>query len=316
VHEPGETVDRSIPFVDAHHHLWQLDLLDYPWLTEPGDRAQETVTGDYAAFRVDWPAERYAAAAAGQRVIGTVHVEAACDPSQAVDETRWLDSVAAEWGFPNALVVFCDLRGDDVAATLEAHLGASHLVRSVRARPDLPADPRFRRGLRVVERLGLVYELNQSPGGLLEGLEVALAMPGLDIVLGHAGFPRRRDAEYRGQWRREMGLLAQAPNVAVKISGLPMADHQWTVESLRPWVLGTIDAFGPGRSMLGTNWPVDSLFSTYERLVDAYRLILAEAGFTLHEQHAILHATAERRYRISAPVAGGGPSGGQQRVHG
>jgi len=302
VREPGEPTDRSIPFVDCHHHLWELDRLEYPWLRNPGDPAQTAITGDYAGLRVDWPAERYERDAAGQNVIATVHVEAACIPEQAVVETRWIDGIAAIHGFPNALVVFCDLSDDRAAETLESHLATSSLVRSVRSRPDRPADKAFRRGLRAARQFGLSYELSQSPGGLVDGLRLASAMPDLDIVLGHAGFPRQRDATYHARWRHEMRALAEAPNVAVKISGLPMADHAWSIESLRPWILETLDAFGVDRCMLGTNWPVDSLFSSYDRLVDAYRTVLIDARLGVNEQHAVLHANAERLYRIPAGV--------------
>jgi predicted TIM-barrel fold metal-dependent hydrolase len=137
-------------------------------------------------------------------------------------------------------------------------------------------------------------------------------MPDLRIVLGHAGFPRRRDDTYRAVWRRELRALARAPNVAVKVSGLPMADHGWTVESLRPWVLETIEAFGPDRVMFGTNWPVDSLFSTYDDLVDADRQILGAAGFSLDDRHTMLHGTAERIYGIETRP--GGPIGGAVAV--
>ncbi len=33
--------------IDAHHHLWDLDRLSYPWLTDP----VEHVAGDYSSIR-------------------------------------------------------------------------------------------------------------------------------------------------------------------------------------------------------------------------------------------------------------------------
>ena len=36
--------------------------------------------------------------------------------------------------------------------------------------------------------------------------------------------------------------------------------------------------------MFGTNWPVDVLFAPYIEQVDAYRTIIAEAGFSPDEQ--------------------------------
>ena len=50
--------------------------------------------------------------------------------------------------------------------------------------------------------------------------------------------------------------------------------------------------------MFGTNWPVDSLYSPYIEVVDAYRRILVDAGLSATEQHALLHGNAERLYRL------------------
>ena len=44
-------------------------------------------------------------------------------------------------------------------------------------------------------------------------------------------------------------------------------------DSIRPWVLHMIEAFGPDRIMFGTNWPVDILYATYLEQTDAYRRI-------------------------------------------
>lgn len=48
--------------------------------------------------------------------------------------------------------------------------------------------------------------------------------------------------------------------------------------------------------MFATNWPVDSLFSTYGDVVSAYRTILSE--FSVDEQAAMLAGNAERILRI------------------
>ena len=50
--------------------------------------------------------------------------------------------------------------------------------------------------------------------------------------------------------------------------------------------------------MFGTNWPVDILYGTYLEQTDAYRRIIAEAGFSRGEQEAMLYRNAEKFYRI------------------
>ena len=115
---------------------------------------------------------------------------------------------------------------------------------------------------------------------------------------GHTGNPLQRDPEYFEWWRSEISELAEVPNVAVKISGLGMGDHDWSIASIRPWVLHAIEAFGTERAMFATNWPVDVLFAPYMEQVDAYRVIIAEAGFSPADQARLLYGNAERLYRI------------------
>ena len=93
-----------------------------------------------------------------------------------------------------------------------------------------------------------------------------------------------------------MRRLAERPNVWVKVSGLPMTDWRWTVESLRPLVLETVEIFGATRAMFGSNFPVDGLYSDYDTLVDAYRSITA--CFTPAERRALFHDNAQRFYRL------------------
>ena len=78
--------------------------------------------------------------------------------------------------------------------------------------------------------------------------------------------------------------------------GDQMAGGNWTIDSIRPYVLGCIEAFGVDRSFFGSNWPVDKMYSTYAELISAYREIIADFGE--HEQVALFSKNAERIYRV------------------
>jgi predicted TIM-barrel fold metal-dependent hydrolase len=75
-----------------------------------------------------------------------------------------------------------------------------------------------------------------------------------------------------------------------------MFDHRWSVESLRPYVLETIDAFGVERAMFASNFPVDRLFGSYADLWRAYGSIVEDASVA--EKDAMFRRNAERFYRI------------------
>ena len=216
-------VDRSIPFIETHHHLWELDRFHYDWLTDPGWPGHNTLLGDYKMIRSTIGAPwRFFKEFYGANVIKSVHVEAAYAGPDALEETVWLEQVGKEHGFPNALVVFCDIEADGAEAKLDQHLAASDRVRGVRIRahPDDPDTAAFRNGYAALGKRGLSYELNASPGKLLSGRDVAKANPDIQVILGHAGFPVQRDAEYFGQWQSEMTALGEAEQRGLQGVGL------------------------------------------------------------------------------------------------
>jgi predicted TIM-barrel fold metal-dependent hydrolase len=291
-------VDRSIPFIETHHHLWELGRFPYGWLQDPGLPGHNAFIGDYKMLRQDWGPARLFREFYGQHVIKSVHVEADYSGPDPVEETAWLETVAAEYGMPNGIVAYADLQQDGAEAELDRHLAASDRVRGIRIRAH-PSEPDtvFLRNYAALAARGLSYELNASPGGLLSGRDVAAAYPDVQVILGHTGNPLQRDP-YFEWWKREISALAEVPNVACKISGLGMGDHAWTIDSIRPWVMHAIESFGTQRAMFATNWPVDVLFAPYIEQVDAYRVIIAEAGFSAADQARMLHGNAERLYRI------------------
>jgi len=295
------------PMIDAHHHLWDLGVNRYPWLDGAPFEAHFGNSGDLP--RPAYALDEYLADTEGQNVVKSVHVEASHDPSDPVRETRWLQSLANERGFPHGIVGFADLTKPDVRATLEAHAESPNF-RGIRMSTMSPAELRnakgdvrskmsetpWRDGFRVLSEMGLSFDL-QAPAPLMaEAAEVAAAFPRAQILLTHAGLPLDRTDAGMEAWRRGMKLMAEQTNIALKITGVPMTDHAWTVDSLRPIVLETIDIFGVERTMFGSNFPIDGLHSTYGKLFDAYREIVS--GFTDAEQRAMFHDNAAHFYRL------------------
>jgi predicted TIM-barrel fold metal-dependent hydrolase len=91
---------------------------------------------------------------------------------------------------------------------------------------------------------------------------------------------------------RDFGIAA--PNMACKLSGLAMTDWGWSVESLRRWVVTSLESFGPSRCMFGSNWPLDRMASSYDALVTAFRELIGSCSAA--EQEAICSANAENLY--------------------
>ena len=73
-------------------------------------------------------------------------------------------------------------------------------------------------------------------------------------------------------------------------------DNNWTADSIRRYVLTSIETVGVDRCFFATNWPVDWIFSDYDKVVDAYTEIIS--GFSRDEQTMLFSKTAEELYRI------------------
>jgi predicted TIM-barrel fold metal-dependent hydrolase len=132
--------------------------------------------------------------------------------------------------------------------------------------------------------------------------EIAARWPEVTVVLSHACLPLERTEAEREAWRRAAGVLARRPNVVCKISAVAGAsDPDWTVGSIRPWILTCIETFGPERCMFGSNWPIDRMHGRYVDVVSAYREVIADLAVS--EQRDVLAGTASRVYRIPLPSA-------------
>ena len=210
-----------------------------------------------------------------------MHVEAiAQDP---VGETEWLQGLADEHGFPHGAVVRASLHQPDVERELERQCQFS-IVRGVRdilnwhknpsvsyiERSDLLTDPAWLRGFALLKKYNLSFDMQLYPLQMMDAAAVARRHPDMSIILNHAGMPVDRDPESLDHWRKGMRALAACDNVTVKISGLGMVDWNWTTESIRPFVLETIDIFGVDRSMFASNFPVDKIYSDFATLYRAF----------------------------------------------
>jgi predicted TIM-barrel fold metal-dependent hydrolase len=157
-------------------------------------------------------------------------------------------------------------------------------------------DPVWQRNLSLLRRYGLSFDLQVYYQQMAPAAEVVAKHPDIQFVLCHTGQPVRRDEAGLAGWRQGMRLLAERPNVSVKISGLGMFDRQWTVETIRPFVRETIDIFGAGRCMFASNFPVDGMMSTYGDLWAAFSKLTAD--FSLAERRQLFSENTRRVYRV------------------
>ncbi|KQT61866.1 MULTISPECIES: amidohydrolase family protein [unclassified Aureimonas] len=217
--------------------------------------------------------------------------------------------MASHEGWPDAIVGFADLSDPKARALLEAHAAFPRMrgirqilnwqeeprLRSV-ARADLMDDRAWREGFGLLAPLGLSFDLQIYWQQADEALRLARAFPETRIVLDHTVMMSGRSAEEIAGWRCAVRRLATADNIAIKLSGFGLGNRSWTLDTTLPLLRHAIDCFGPGRTMVGTNLPVDRLFATPERIISAIRAAVLDLSAA--ERRAILRTTAERFYRI------------------
>ncbi len=279
---------KTIPFVDAHVHLWDLDHLTYPWLTPPF--ADDGPNGSVASIAQTYLPDDYRQDAANWNVAGYVHVDAGADASDALRETEWLNALPDG---PNGIVAFAALDDPDLEPLLAAH--AAHArVRGIRqivnwhvdgrrtyTQRDMTGDDAWAHGFALLAKYDLSFDLQAYPGQFAGLANVIDRNPGVPVVINHLGMPVTSDPDHRTIWSEGLTLLAELPNVAIKISGFGFIQRFWTAEDARPWVLEAIDIFGPDRVCAASDFPTDKLFGSFDETLGAHAHIIA--GFSDHE---------------------------------
>ena len=287
----------EIPFVDTHFHLYDMKRpeLRYSWLERD---AIYGFLGNIDALKAQhyW-IDDYLAEIRFSNVPKAVHVQAALGVSDPVNETKWLQTFADATGYPHGIVAECHLADPDAAEVLDRHSGYAN-VRGIRdfGNGRYLVDTAWRGGFRRLKRHNLVVCIDTRIQHFDDLMDLATSFPDTMICVDHCAIPEARDEGYFKRWSTAMRALARAENILMKISGLGMMDRRWTIELLRPWVLGSIEAFGVDRVIFGSNWPVDRMFSSYPDLINAYAKIIS--GFTTEEQTEMFSRNAEKLFGI------------------
>jgi predicted TIM-barrel fold metal-dependent hydrolase len=162
--------------------------------------------------------------------------------------------------------------------------------------PDLMEQAAWRRGFSLLRRYDLSFDLQIYWPQMGMAHALARAFPDTVLVLNHFGMPVDRSPEGVRRWAAAMTRLAQVPNVAVKLSGFGLGHPGWTPADTAPLLERTIAIFGPSRVMVGTNLPVERLFSDGPNLLRTIETVVAP--LSEEERDAVLCGTAERIYRI------------------
>ena len=303
--------------VDAHVHLTNISLIDYPW----GNASLTPHCPCAPPCLCDWTPADYVSATSDSRIAPSrfVFMEVSPNASDWSLEVAWVQSLAAG-GAPVAGIIAHPPPGFGTPALPDKQLindikyllSLSPLVRGMRPEGVDPATldvPTFSRHVSILASFNLTVDwlvsvyLNVS-----RVIDVVAAVPSATFIVNHIGFvPVGQPAAAVALWRSQLTQLASFPNVFVKISGVlqqyKLSEAVPSQRAVAGWVVDGITAFGYSRCMFAGNWffvnwlhpPLLSMYSTWaEYLVET----LAELKPSAEQLAELFAGTAERVYRL------------------
>ena len=286
--------DRPTRVVDAHVHIWDPARTDwYPYLSQPRGPAGADVPRMYRRFDVD----TYRTESAAWSVEKFVNVAAATG-RHSVEETVELDGQSEARGGPHAIIGGIPPTDtvDEAVGLLERQMAASRF-RGVRPMGRYEGPLPDRGVLEALEERNLIFELMAHADQLHEAAQGLAGLDDLVVVVEHTGWPRSRSDEEHALWRDGIDELAdRGDNTVCKLSGLVMDLGALSVEAFAPWIEYAIEAFGVDRCMFASNFPVDSMYGTFDELYGVYDDLTA--GLDDEARRKLFADTAERVYRL------------------
>jgi L-fuconolactonase len=230
---------------------------------------------------------------------GSVVVQA----RQTEKETAWLLELAGSHPFIRGVVGWVPLVDPRVEAPLERYasderlVGVRHLLQDETDDAYMLRDD-FNRGVSTLRRFGLVYDVLVHPRHLENVLRFVDRHPDQPFVVDHVAKPIITARAFDEDWARGMRALAERPQVTCKLSGMvtEVRDATWSSALLGPYVDVVLEAFGPRRIMVGTDWPVCLLRCSYVDWVRAAESLLARLSSA--EGAAVWGGTARRVYGL------------------
>jgi L-fuconolactonase len=229
---------------------------------------------------------------------GCVAVQA----QQTEAETEFLIGLAAQHDFIKGVVGWVDLRAENVAQRLAYFsqfpklVGVRHVVQD-EPNDEFLLDPAFGRSIGLLSQFGLTYDILIYPRHLPVAAEFAARFPDQPFVLDHLAKPFIKDHELE-PWAKHFRELAWRENVYCKLSGM-VTEADWLVwdrDDFTPYLEVALEAFGPKRLMIGSDWPVCKVAGAYGEVMQLVEEYVARLSPS--EQAGILGENAIRFYGL------------------
>ena len=295
---------QSIPIVDTHQHLWNLDRFTLAWLDEaPPILNRSFHLGDYLM------------ATKGLNISKAIYLEVDVIPSHQNDEARYVTEISKDTKHPTvAGVISGRPENEGFKKYIDQYKDNKHIKGLRRLMETTPSgfclQPQFIHSVAYLGELNKHFEITIQPTQLNDALSLVKRCSNTRFVIDHCGTadPKAFLSEKKqggaipmheaDQWKADMSRLADQSNTVCKISGIVAhAPNGWTTEHLAPIVNHCLDEFGPDRVMFGGDWPVCLLGARYGEWVNALNEIVSNRPE--EERQKLFHQNGTRTYQLA-----------------
>jgi L-fuconolactonase len=274
--------------IDAHQHFWKYDPVIHSWIND----AMWVIRRDYSPVDL-LPMLQ----AAGMDGCVTVQV------NQTEDENTELLELAGRFDFIRGVVGWIDLQSPAVEERLEWYRafpklkGFRHILQGERDRA-LMLKPAFKRGIGSLKKFGFTFDILIFPDQLGYTRDFVASFPNQPFIVDHIAKPYIKDRFITEEWKDAIRAVAAFPNVSCKISGMVTeADWKhWKPEHFKPYLDTVVEAFGPGRIVFGSDWPVCLVAAEYAQVVAIVEDYFA--AFSAEERAGLFGGNAAAFYHL------------------
>ncbi|MEM9345674.1 MAG: amidohydrolase family protein [Planctomycetota bacterium] len=274
--------------LDSHHHLWDYDPQQYPWIPPGTPLEQSYGLNDLVEHSAD------------TGLVGTIAVQA----RQTLGETEWLLGLAERDPLCKGVVGWVPLQDPSVGEIMgrfhdkPLFKGIRHVIQDEED-PEFMLRPALLDGIKTIASMGLRYDILIFAHQLPNTIKMVDQLPDdMPLVLDHIAKPVITPGTFDEIWAKHFAELAKRPNVLCKLSGMAteVKAESWDDSLLKPYFDHAANCFGVDRLMFGSDWPVALLMTDYKRWVQTVTGAISELSQS--EQAQILYQNAASFYGV------------------
>jgi len=253
--------------LDTHHHLWDLSLRSYDWITELPENESIKINRNFLINDLDVLANE-------NNVTGTICVQA----HQSEEEALWLLEIAKNSNLIKGVVCWVDLKNSNIGFSLDKYqtydkfCGIRHVWHDEK-NEDWIMDPKVIKGLKTLSERQINFDFLVRPNHLKYIFEVYEKIPKLNGVIDHIAKPKIKENIFE-PWAENISELSKIDSLNCKISGMveEMNDSQ-EISILKNYTDHVIESFGHDKVMYGSNWPVCLTKKSYSEVLEIAKSI-------------------------------------------